>query len=177
MSWKNKLSGQNGRGGLPAKDDPSADRSPGAYLGYRSAFTAALRGIEKCSVYDIDVVIEQNSMLRSLFEYKRYEKTYSQVLMPYNQYVVMKKWAARLEIPAYLVVEQGRGKGPGSGEGSSFWVVEFNPAERPADRPGVEMKGSKGLFAPWSAEEGAVLSAEDFTEFCQWIARGRVGDL
>ncbi len=39
------------------------------------------------------------------------------------------------------------------------------------------MKGSKGLFAPWSAEEGAVLSAEDFTEFCQWIARGRVGDL
>ncbi len=174
-SWKDKLRGDNhGRGGLPAKSaPPSGDQSPGAYSGYRDAFTMALKGTPKCTVYDIDICIECDSQLQSIFEYKRYGKAYqNKILIPYAQYVVLKKMSQRLNVPAWLTVEQGQGTGPGSGKGSSFWVVEIDPSEYPADRPGCDMPNKKGLFAPWSPDEGAVMSWDDWTDFLKEVAAG-----
>ncbi len=150
MSWQNKLKGNNpGRGVRPTKSaPPSGDQSPGAYLGYRDAFTMALKGTPKCTVYDLDILIECDSKLRGIFEYKRYKKTYTKILVPYAQYICLKKMSQRLDVPAWLVVEQGQGTGPGSGMGSSFWVVRIDSSEYPADRPAEDMPGKKGLYAP-----------------------------
>jgi len=175
MSWQNKLKGNNpGWGARPGKPaPPSGDQSPGAYSGYRDAFTMALKGTPKCTVYDIDILIECDSQLRSIFEYKRYNKVYqNKILVPYAQYICLKKMSMRLGVPAWLTVEQGQGRGPGSGEGSSFWVVRIDPSEYPADRPGEDMPGKKGLFAPWSPDEGAVLSWDDWADFLKEVAAG-----
>lgn len=176
MSWKTKLAGQASGGGYRGKVDPSADRTPGAYTGYRTLFTSALRGIEKCTFFDIDGCLEVSSQLRSIFEYKRYDQVYQEIMIPYPQYVSLKKMALRLAVPCYITVEQGRGRGMKSGDGSSVWVVKLNQEEKPADRPGKNMPSmGGGLFAPFNPDEGAVMTPEEFSEFMDWVAKGTGG--
>lgn len=131
---------------------------------YRSSFVDMIRSARPgtASMYDIDMVLEVDSRIVAIFEYKRYQKRYPDYMIPAFEYIALMKFARLLRVVPYIIVEIVEG-------GQSFHVFKV---DRFAPKRELITWKTGRKFAVFPASESEEMDADDLREFITHLAQG-----
>ncbi len=62
-------------------------------------------GKGRTSIYDLDLIVEVGSTIKTLIEYKRRKETYNYYFIPFFEYVALKKFARKFRVDPYIIIE------------------------------------------------------------------------
>mgnify|MGYP001291828816 FL=1 len=122
---------------------------------YRATFRALTPDVPNLAVYDIDLVMECNSHIFGLGEWKRSRTEYQEYLYPAFEYMGIKKFGKLLRVPPYLMWEiVGADK---------FLIWKIDRFER--DREFMTLLGKNGQMAVFSPDDALVVNRAGFAEW------------
>jgi len=122
---------------------------------YRSTFRSLTPDIPKLSVYDIDLVMELESRIFGIGEWKRSRTEYPEYLYPAFEYMGAKKFGKMLRVAPYLFWEiVGADK---------FLIWKIDRFER--DREFKTLSGKGGQMAVFSPDDATIVNKAAFEEW------------